>query len=274
MATIATADTILHWHRELTARRCLQPRRRRGRPRVEAAGRLLIRRMAAENATWGYTRIQGALKNLGHGVGRSTTARILREQGIPPSGRRPMAWRTVIGAHWPALLASDPFTSVVRALRGSVIHAMALLTELRARRTAVHRSMAPGQRRSAAGDADVHEQVHGVVAISQPDSRAAPHGPPLVRAAGSPPRASRPQTEQPRLNRPVRTVDEGESPNRRRVSSAAQTPAGTRGTGDAVPWRARSPTPRERVDRVFVHAASSSSVLWLAPPAIVSSYAA
>jgi HTH-like domain len=55
--------------------------------------------MAIENATWGYTRIQSALKNLGHGVGRSTIARILKEQGIPPSGQRPMAWRTFIGAH-------------------------------------------------------------------------------------------------------------------------------------------------------------------------------
>ena len=60
VATIATADTILRWHRGLTARRCLQARRRSGRPRVEAAVRSLIRRMAAENATWGYTRIQGA----------------------------------------------------------------------------------------------------------------------------------------------------------------------------------------------------------------------
>ena len=58
VATIATADTILRWHRELTARRCLQPRRRSGRPRVEAAVRSLIRRMATENATWGYTRIE------------------------------------------------------------------------------------------------------------------------------------------------------------------------------------------------------------------------
>src|SRR4029450_1959209 len=89
--------------------------------------------MATENATWGYTRIQGALKNLGHCVGRSTIARILKEQAIPPSGRRPMAWRTFIGAHCPALLASNLFTSLAGALRGLVIHSMALLPELRTR---------------------------------------------------------------------------------------------------------------------------------------------
>ena len=110
-----------------------------------------------------------------------------------------MAWRTFIGAHWPALLASYLFTSMVRALRGLVMHAMALLTELPIRRTAVHLAMALGQRLSAPGDADVHEQVHGVVAITQADSRAAPRGQPLVRAAGSSQRASRPQTEEPRL---------------------------------------------------------------------------
>ena len=96
VATIATADTVLGWHRELPAHRCAPSRRRTGRPRLEGGVRSLIRRMAVENATWGYRRIQGALPNLGHGVGRSTIARILREQGIPPSGRRPIAWRTFI----------------------------------------------------------------------------------------------------------------------------------------------------------------------------------
>jgi hypothetical protein len=39
--------------------------------------------MAAENRTWGYTRIQGALQNLGHEIGRGTIAKILQEAGVP-----------------------------------------------------------------------------------------------------------------------------------------------------------------------------------------------
>jgi putative component of membrane protein insertase Oxa1/YidC/SpoIIIJ protein YidD len=35
-------------------------------------------RMATENPRWGYTRLQGALKNLGHRVARSTIATILK----------------------------------------------------------------------------------------------------------------------------------------------------------------------------------------------------
>jgi hypothetical protein len=32
--------------------------------------------------TWGYTRVQGALKNLWHRVARSTIATILKQQGV------------------------------------------------------------------------------------------------------------------------------------------------------------------------------------------------
>ena len=120
---------------ELPARRCAPPRRRSGRPPVEAVVRSLIRCMAMENATWGYTRIQGALKNLGHGVGRSTIARIPRgTTDIPPSGRRPMAPKP---RSRPIGLRRSPpnsSTSLAGTLHGLDIHYMASLPESHTRR--------------------------------------------------------------------------------------------------------------------------------------------
>ena len=54
--------------------------------------RRLVVRMVTDNPQWGYTRIQGALKNLGHRVARSTIARILKTEGLPPRGQRSIAW--------------------------------------------------------------------------------------------------------------------------------------------------------------------------------------
>src|SRR5688572_9067677 len=84
IATIATPDTLLRWHRQLIARKWTHTRQleRRG---VLLEIRRLVVRMAEENPTWGYTRIQGALTNVGHRVGRSTIRRILK--GARPAAR-------------------------------------------------------------------------------------------------------------------------------------------------------------------------------------------
>ena len=75
-ASIVSPKTLLEWHRRLIARKYDGSLRRRsaGRPCTPGELRELILRMARENRTWGYTRIQGALENLGHEVGRTTIA--------------------------------------------------------------------------------------------------------------------------------------------------------------------------------------------------------
>jgi hypothetical protein len=70
VATIVTPDTLLRWHRQLIARNWTYARLGTSRRGVVTEIRALIRRMAGENPSWGYTRIQGALTNLGHRVGR------------------------------------------------------------------------------------------------------------------------------------------------------------------------------------------------------------
>src|SRR5215213_6273628 len=99
IATIATPDTLLRWHRQLIARKWAYASRPRRRG-ILLEIRPLVVRMAEENPTWGYTRIQGALKNVGHRVGRSTIRRILKAHGVAPLPGRPTSWQTFLRAHW------------------------------------------------------------------------------------------------------------------------------------------------------------------------------
>ena len=79
-------DTILRWHRQLVAEKWDFSDRRRvfGRPPVRPEIVELVLRMARENPTWGYDRIQGALANLGHRISDTTVGNILRDHGIEP----------------------------------------------------------------------------------------------------------------------------------------------------------------------------------------------
>jgi putative transposase len=89
---IVTRSTLLRSHRELVAKKwTFLERRRPGRPRTKVDIEQLIVRMATDNPSWGYTRIQGALINLDIRVGRGTIRRILRDHLIEPvrsRGRR------------------------------------------------------------------------------------------------------------------------------------------------------------------------------------------
>src|ERR1700746_739808 len=57
IATIATPDTLLRWHRQLIARKWTYTKRH-GRRSVLVEIRRLVVQMATENPTWGYTRNQ------------------------------------------------------------------------------------------------------------------------------------------------------------------------------------------------------------------------
>jgi putative transposase len=124
IATIVTPDTLLRWHRQLIVRKWTYAKSQSSRRRVLAEIRRLVVRMAEENPTWGYTRIQGALTNVGHRVGRSTIARILKAQGLPPVPERPTSWQTFLRAHWGAIAGADFFTTEVWTWRGpgDVLH--------------------------------------------------------------------------------------------------------------------------------------------------------
>jgi transposase InsO family protein len=120
VATIATPETILRWYRELVAKKYDGSKRRGpGRPRKRGKIAELVLKIARENE-WGYTRIKGALQNLGYKVGRGTIQRILRENGIDPAPLRGMSWGTFIKAHLGAIVGMDFFTVEVATLVGLI----------------------------------------------------------------------------------------------------------------------------------------------------------
>jgi len=123
VCTLVTPETLLRWYRTLIAKKYDgSAKRGRGRPRVGESIQELVVRMAKQNVSWGYGRIQGALQNLGRTIGRSTIARILKAHGIEPAPQRHkgMSWATFLKSHWEVLAATDFFTIEVMTLRGLV----------------------------------------------------------------------------------------------------------------------------------------------------------
>jgi transposase InsO family protein len=131
--TVVSPDTLLRWHRRLVAQKWnFVERRGVGRPGIMRHISELIVRMAQENRGWGYTRIQGALANLNHKVGRGTIANVLKRNGIEPAPERSrrMPWSTFLKAHWKVFAASDFLTVEVWTGRGLVTHYLLFVISL------------------------------------------------------------------------------------------------------------------------------------------------
>ena len=68
----------------------------------------LVLRMARENPSWGYRRIQGELVGLGHPIAASTVWKILKATGIDPAPQRSgPTWQQFLAAQAHAILAID-----------------------------------------------------------------------------------------------------------------------------------------------------------------------
>jgi hypothetical protein len=142
VATLATPDTLMRWYKQLIAQKFDGSTKRRpcGRPRVAEEVEQLVVRMAAENPSWGYRRIQGALGNLGHPIDKLTVRNILRRHHIEPAPQRRqagMGWAQFLKLHWEVLAATDFFTVEVATWHGLVTYYVLVVMELTTRRVQI-----------------------------------------------------------------------------------------------------------------------------------------
>ena len=133
--TLVTPDTLLAWHRKLIAKKWTYARKGAGRPLVSQEITDLVLRMARENVSWGYDRIQGALTNLGHIIAPNTVKNILKRHGIDPAPEREKrtSWTTFLKAHWDVMAATDFFTIEVWTPRGLVTYYVLFVMRLKTR---------------------------------------------------------------------------------------------------------------------------------------------
>src|SRR5215831_5552644 len=140
LATIVTPETLLAWHRRLIAQKYDGSKKRApGRPRKAEEIEALVVRMAKENRTWGYRRIQGALANLGHDIGRSTIAEILARNGIEPAPKRERktTWKEFLEQHWDLIVAADFFSIEAWTRRGLQRFVVLFFIELSTRKVEI-----------------------------------------------------------------------------------------------------------------------------------------
>jgi hypothetical protein len=117
IATVAQPDTILAWNRKFADQPVDTSERPKsvGRPRVDKEIEDLVLRMAHENRSWGYDRIQGGLKHLEYTISDQTVGNILKRHGISPAPERKQTvtgWE-FIRSHWDVLEATNVFNSEV-----------------------------------------------------------------------------------------------------------------------------------------------------------------
>ena len=107
-AFVVRPDTLLRWHRRMVRRHWTYPATTIGRPPLDEALVAVIVRLARQNPSWGYVRIQGELAGLGHRVAASSIRKVLRAHGIDPAPRRASpTWRRFLHQQAAGMIACD-----------------------------------------------------------------------------------------------------------------------------------------------------------------------
>jgi putative transposase len=106
-------ETVLRWHRELVRHKWRYARKNQGgRPPLRQELEALILRLARENASWGYGKIEGELRKPGLTVSRTSMRNILDRHGILPAPVRngSLGWRQLMRHTKQQIVACDFFT--------------------------------------------------------------------------------------------------------------------------------------------------------------------
>jgi putative transposase len=104
-------DTLLRWHRRLTAGAWTYPHRHTGRPQLDHEVQQLIVGIAGENPRWGYQRIKGELQQLGIRVSATAVRTTLRRHRLDPAPRRTVtSWQAFLRQQAAGIIACDFFT--------------------------------------------------------------------------------------------------------------------------------------------------------------------
>ncbi len=125
---VVRPDTVLHWQRDMVARRPAERSRPRrpGRPRTVPSIRVLVLRLVRENPGWGYRRVHGELLVLGVKVAASTVWEILHDAGIDPAPERSSTtWADFLRSQAEVLLACAFFEAVT--LSGARLQVLAVI---------------------------------------------------------------------------------------------------------------------------------------------------
>ena len=109
MLIVVKPETVAGWHRAgfKTYWRWKSRKEKPGRPRIDPEARQLIRRMAAENPSWGSPRIHSELLKLGFDISERTIARYVPKRRTAPGALE--RWMTFLRNHREGIAAMDFF---------------------------------------------------------------------------------------------------------------------------------------------------------------------
>jgi len=141
VAQIVRPEAIHEWHRKLIVRKFDGSKRRTSVGRAETGQRIegLVLEFAQENCSWGYRRIVGALRNLGHQISHQTAANVLKRHGLAPAPERgkKMLWKDFIRSHLETLAAVDFFTVEVWTASGLMTYYVLVFMRIAPRKICV-----------------------------------------------------------------------------------------------------------------------------------------